>query len=366
MGHIIVPRISIRHLLPPEPEIAVRLQPQYLHWQVGRYKERLVSGPGGLGRGRIWVPEKEGEQHNLILTQTYDTLIAQYGFVALGNYAVVGTGSAAPNPAQTGLVNEVARTNADTSPAQSNDAEATPGQAVFTRVREFTEAQVGGRNLTEWGFSPAGAAGNNLMCRELFRDGLGNPVVITLDTDQRLRLIYKYTVSYSPAIGTSQDVSVDINGLGTKTGKFFVSRYDGSYSGGLGHIYLLSEWAGNILSAGGGVWGLFHSVVDVPTTPGPNAPGGNNATNYRGNSFTNLSLVGTTPITRGRKINARTFAANQANITWYGVKIYRYYDPGGGSRVMGNVILAFDSGQEFAKSSLYKMIVGEWVLTWGP
>jgi hypothetical protein len=312
------------------------------------------------------VPEKEGEQHNLILTQTYDTLIAQYGFVALGNYAVVGTGSTAPDAAQTGLVNEVARTNADTSPAQSNDAEPTPGQAVFTRVREFTEAQVGGRNLTEWGFSPAGVAGNNLMSRELFRDGLGNPVVLTLATDQRLRLIYKYAVSYSPAIGTSQDVSVNINGLGTKTGKLFVSKYDGGYAGGLGHIYLLSEWAANIISAGGGAWGLFHSVVDVATTPGSNVPGGSSSNNYQGNSFTNISNVGTTLITRGRKINSRTFAATQANITWYGVKVYRFYDSGAGNRVLGNVILAFNSGQEFAKSNLYKMLVNEWTLTWGP
>jgi hypothetical protein len=237
MGRIIVPRISVRHLLPPEPEITVRLQPQHLHWQVGRYKERLVSGPGGLGRGRIWVPEKEGEQHNLVLTQTYDTLIPLHGFVELTRYAVVGTGSTTPDPSQTGLVNEVARTNADTSPPLSGNHEPVNGQAVVTRVREFTEAQVGGRNLTEWGFSPVGTPGNNLMCRELFRDGLGNPVVLTLATDQRLRLIYKHSFSYTPVIGTAQDVSVNINGIGVKTAKLFLSRYHYSRLTVMEHIY---------------------------------------------------------------------------------------------------------------------------------
>jgi len=345
MGHIIVPRISIRHLLPPEPEIAVRLQPQHLHWQVGRYKERLVSGPGGLGRERIWVAEHEGEQHNLILTQTYDTLIPLHGFVALGNYAVVGTGSAAPDPAQTGLVNEVARTNADTSPAQSNNAEPTPGQAVFTRVREFTEAQVGGRNLTEWGFSPAAAAGNNLMCRELFRDGSGNPVVLTLAPDQRLRLIYKYSFSYAPAIGTAQDVSVNITGLGVKMAKLFVSQF-GSF-GPLGHIYLLSEWAygsGSITKYG---------VLTGATTPSPSV-------HPDISDDLPLSTIGFTLITRGRRINARTFGAAEANRTWYGLALARAatWNP------FGAVLLAFNAGQEFAKNSLFKMVVNEWVLTW--
>jgi hypothetical protein len=351
MGRIIVPRISIRHLLPPEPEIAVRLQPQYLHWQVGRYKERIVSGPGGLGRGRIWVPEREGEQHNLILTQTYDSLIPLYGLVGLGNYAVIGTGSAAPNPSQTGLVNEVARTDEDTVPPLSEDTEPTPGQAVFKRVREFTEDQVGGRNLTEWGFSPVGVPGGNLMCRELFRDGSGNPVVLTLAPDQRLRLVYNYSFSYTPAIGTAQDVSVNIAGLGVKTAKLFLSRTLSEIS----HVYLLSEWASNAYD-----WpnNTFYGVLASLTTPDPFA-----APNVYASTEKLLRLVGTTQITRGRKINAITFAADEANVTWYGLAIVRRFPP---NPPAGALFLAFNPGQEFAKGNRYKMVVNEWVLTWGP
>ncbi len=351
MGRIIVPRISVRHLLPPEPEIAVRLQPQHLHWQVGRYKERITSGPGGLGRGQIWILEREGKQHNLILTQTYDSLIPLYGLVDLANFAVVGTGSTAPDPSQTGLVNEVARTNGDTSPPLSEDAEPTPGQAVFTRVREFTESQVGGRNLTEWGFSPVGVPGGNLMCRELFRDGSGNPVVLTLAPDQRLRLIYRYSFNYAPAIGTAQDVSVNIAGLGVKTAKLFLSRYEADIYIQLGHLYILSDLVAN---RGGNI---FYGVQASPVTPNPNA-----RPNVPDPTRVSVSDLGTTLITRGRKINARTFRASEANMTWYGLAFYRR----SGWPIRGVIFLAFDPGQEFTKDSLYKVVVNEWVLTWGP
>ena len=351
---IVVPRIVVRPLLPPPPNLSARLEPQHLHWQVGRYKERLTSGPGGLGRGKIWFVEKEAEQHNLILNQTYDSLIGQYGFFALVSYAVVGTGSTPPDSTQRGLVNEVARTNMN--PGGSSISEPTAGQADIVAVREFSEAQVGGKNLTEWGFSPASSAGGNLICRELFRDGLGNPVVLTLDTDQRLRLIYKLRFNYTPAIGTAQDVSININNLGTKTGKFFFSKYRVSFINDLGHIYLLDQLAGWYVG-NPTTWGLFNSVVDVATTPSATAAAGN-----FGQNGTNIGNLGTKLITRGRKINPRTFLNTEANITWYGIKLFRAI----ADVIEGQAVLAFDSGQQFTKSDLYKLTVGEWTLIWGP
>ena len=350
MERIILPRIEVRHLLPPEPQVAIRLRPQHLHWQVGRYKERITSGPGGLGRERVWAPEKEGEQHNLILTQTYDSLIGLHGLLDLGKYAAVGTGSTAPNPSQTGLVNEVARTNEDTSPPLSEEIEPTPGQAVFKRVREFTESQVGGRNLTEWGFSPAGTPGGNLMCRELFRDGSGNPVVLTLDSDQRLRLIYSYSFNYTPAIGTTQNVSVNIAGLGVRTAKLFVSRYEAVFGVVTWHFHALSDWAAGRSS-------ILHIPLDRAITPNPDA-----RPFYRPQDGVRINTLGTTLITRGRKINTRTFAASETNYTWHGIALIRrpQFDD------RGVIFLAFDPGQEFTKSGLYKVVVNEWTLTWGP
>jgi hypothetical protein len=173
---IVIPRIVVWPILPPPLEIGARIQPQWLHWQVGRYREKLSFGPGGEGKAKIWVPEREGEQHNLILTQFYDSLIPQYGFVGSSQFAAVGTGSTAPDPSQTQLANEIGTSS---SPRRTNfvpagssneiEALATYGEYNIRRVFEFTEAQVGGLNLTEWGFSPVGSYNGPLMTRELFQ-----------------------------------------------------------------------------------------------------------------------------------------------------------------------------------------------------
>jgi hypothetical protein len=197
---------------------------------VGRYREKLSFGPGGEGKAKIWVPEREGEQHNLILNQFYDSLIPQYGFVGSSVYAAVGTGSTAPAATQTQLANEIGTSSSprrtDFVPTgESNEIEAlaTSGEYNIRRVLEFSEEQVGGLNLTEWGFSPVSSYNGPLMTRELFRDGSGNAVVLTLAEDQRLRLIYQYKVTVSPT--SAQDVSVNIggDGPGIRTAKFLLT-----------------------------------------------------------------------------------------------------------------------------------------------
>jgi hypothetical protein len=189
------------------------------------------------------------------------------------------------------------------------------------------------------------------MCRELFRDGSGNPVVLTLASDQRLRLIYRYSFNYTPAIGTAQDVSININGIGVKTAKLFLSRYSWTGTYHLDHIVLLDQW-----SSGYGVE-IYHAVLSTAVTPGPEA----SSSNARSDELL-LNTLGFALITRGRKINARTFGASEANRTWYGLALARgsrYYE-------RGVVFLALDPGQQFTKNNQYKMVVNEWVLTWGP
>jgi hypothetical protein len=350
MGRIIIPRIVVRHLLPSGPEFAVRLRPQYLHWQVGRYKEHLVFGPGGLGKKRVWVPEKEGEQHNLILTQTYDWLIPVYGFTSLAEFAAVGTGTTPPNASQTGLVNEVARTMNDANPPLSDSREVTNGQFLITQVREFSESQVGGRSLTEWGFAPSTIT-ESLMCRELFRDGSGNPITLNIATDQRLRLIYRYSFTYTPALGSSQSVSVNIANLGTRTAKLFLSRAASwpEYSPNP-HIAVLDNWAANRMNR------ISYGVLGQARTPDPNA-----TPNFVSGTEVLLTGVGTTAITRGRRINSRTFDAADANATWYGLLLV-----GKTVGYSGVIFLAFDPGQQFTKDNLHRVTVNEWTLTWGP
>jgi len=381
---IVVPRIVVRPILPPPLEIGARIRPQWLHWQVGRYREKLSFGPGGEGKARIWVPEKEGEQHNLILTQFYDLLISQYGFIGSSQYAAVGTGSTAPDPTQTQLVNEIGtsanprRTNSvPTGESNEIEALATPGEYDIRRVLEFTEAQVGGLNLTEWGFSPVSSRNGPLMTRELFRDGLDNPIVLTLDTDQRLRLIYRYKVTVSPT--SAQDVSVNIggDGPGIRTAKFLLTGMFSTLDSGRGTV----NYFGINLSSADSTYRQRRGDLVVADALA------------RGGSIGGVGRVG--------------FSSNAAPLTYiHGTEVFQTNDPNKGlsydppsgrsrrasvllgttehvitiksvilngnlftttyTRTSPTVNLVFDNGQEFAKDNLHKLLIAYWQVTWGP
>jgi hypothetical protein len=382
---IIIPRIVVRPILPPPLEIGARIRPQWLHWQVGRYRERLSFGPGGKGKAKIWVPERQGEQHNLILTQFYDSLIPQYGFIGPSQYAAVGTGSTAPGPSQTQLANEIGtstnprRTNSVPS-GESNDIEAlaTYGEYNIRRVFEFTEAQVGGLNLTEWGFSPVSSYNGPLMTRELFRDGLGNPIVLTLATDQRLRLIYRYKVTVSPT--SPQDVSVNIggDGPGIRTAKFLLtgmfstrgssgffsvdyfgiplSSSDSTYRQRRGDLIVVDALARGGSTGGVGTVGFSNSAApltyihttDIFTTNSPNK-----------------SLSYDPPSGRSRRASVLLQTTEQV-ITIKSVILNGNLYTSNIDRSSPTVNLVFDSGQEFAKDNLHKLLIAYWQVTWGP
>jgi len=366
MGRIIL----VRPLLPPPPQLTARLQPQYLHWQVGRYKERLTSGPGGLGRGKVWVPEREGEQHNLILTQTYDTLIPLYGFLDMVRYAAVGTGSTPPSPSQTGLANEVRRTlNLATGysyyyiPTRIAD-----GVADILAAREFTEAEVGGQNLTEWGFGPrAATTDSRLAVRELFRDGNGNPIVLTLATDQRLRLLYKMRLTVGPV--TPQAVSINIDGIGIRTGKLvmrkdipvFVDPFtkwrepqstDPSYASSFGDIAMLDGFARQASFSGPSYGHVIFAASGVDPSTYYNSTG--SFSNPDAKTIAYQSYVANS---RQRKTQPVVWLSSEANVTVYGIAI--------GQKSTPSPLLLFDPGQQFTKTNLYKLQIGEWTLSWG-
>jgi hypothetical protein len=378
---IVIPRIVVRPILPPPLEIGARIRPQWLHWQVGRYREKLSFGPGGKGKADIWVPEREGEQHNLILNQFYDTLIPQYGFIGPSQYAAVGTGSTAPAATQTQLVNEIGtsssprRTNSVPS-GESNEIEplSTYGEYNIRRVFEFTEAQVGGLNLTEWGFSPVSSYNGPLMTRELFRDGSGNPVVLTLDTDQRLRLIYRYKITLSPT--SAQDVSVNIggDGPGIRTAKFLLTgmysfasgetqTHDGitlptSDQNRMGDLLVAEALAqgshfGNssnigqlVLSSNAAPLQYIHSTTNLGGTPSPY---------YKALTFNTPS---------GRSRQASVLLQTSEFVMTIKSVVLR-----AGSRsssFLPTVNLVFDAGQEFTKDNQHKLLIAYWQITWGP
>ncbi len=372
---IVIPRIVVRPILPPPLEVGVRAKAQWLHWQVGRYREKLSFGPGGEGRAKVWVPELEGEQHNMILSQFYDSLIPEHGFIIPSLYAAVGTGSTAPDPTQTQLANEIGPPSwrAEFPPLGIEDeieALATPGEYNVYRVREFPETVVGGLNLTEWGFSPFSYRNGALMTRELFRDGSGNPVVLTLAADQGLRLIYRYKVAVSPT--TPQNVSVNIggDGPGTRTAKFMLTgassvgavhdrcRLPGPQRGG--DLVLVSVLAQGTIAEGidGGVGTVAFSNEAVPLT-------------YilsESDYSISITLAGKrlsyeAPVGRSRAASVLLQASENAATIKSVVLNGFLYSP---TSVIPTGNLVFDDGQEFTKDDLHKLFIGYWQVTWGP
>jgi len=379
---IVIPRIVVRPILPPPLEIGARIRPQWLHWQVGRYREKLSFGPGGEGKARVWVPEREGEQHNLILTQFYDSLIPQYGFIGPSQYAAVGTGSTAPNPSQTQLANEIGTSTdprrTDFVPEEeSNEIEAlaTPGEYNIRRVLEFTEAQVGGLNLTEWGFSPVSSYNGPLMTRELFRDGSGNPVVLTLDADQGLRLIYRYKVAVSPT--SPQNVSVNIggDGPGIRTAKFLLtgmfSTYDPPFAYDNVNYYgiFLSSWdsayrqrrgdlvVADVLAQGGYVGGVGTVGLSIHGAPLTYI---HSTQSFTANTVKGLSYD--PPLGRSRR--ASVLLGTTEHVGTIKSVVLSGHLTGVIFTPTGNLV--FNNGQEFAKDNRHKLLIAYWQITWGP
>ncbi len=384
---IVVPRIVVRPLLPPPLEIGARIRPQWLHWQVGRYREKLSFGPGGEGRAKVWVPEREGEQHNMILDQFYDSLVPQYGFTGSSVYAAVGTGSTAPAPTQTQLANEIGsagvprRTNR-LPPGAKNDIEplATHGEYNILRSVEFTESEVGGLNLTEWGFSPVNTYNGPLMTRELFRDGLGNPIVLTLAPDQQLRMTYRYKVALSPT--TPQAVSVNIGGDGpgirtakfTLTGMFSTRHGINPYAKYYYGIYLASgadvrQRRGDLLVAdtlarGLGYntdFGLGMAVVSTQAAPLTYI----HSVEHIGDTSTGAWLTYEPPSGRSRRASAMLGAADH-RATVKSVILSANLSSIASSYGSPAANLVFDNGQEFTKDDLHKLLIAYWQITWGP
>ncbi len=383
---IIVPKVVVRPILPPPLEIGARIRPQWLHWQVGRYREKLSFGPGGEGRARIWVPEKEGEQHNLILTQFYDLLIPQYGFIGSSQFAAVGTGSTAPDPSQTQLANEIGtsvnpRRTDTVPPGESNEIEAlaTPGQYNIRRVFEFAEDQVGGLNLTEWGFGPTSARNGPLMTRELFRDGLGNPIALTLAADQRLRLIYRYKVTVSPTSLQSVSVNIGGDGPGVRTAKFLLtgmfstnggssswfsvnyfgialSSLDSAYRQRRGDLVVADALARGGSIGGVGAVGLSSDAAPLTYL---------HTTEIFITNNPNKGLSYDPPLGRSRRASI-LLQTTEHVITIKSVVLNGnlYTNETEVTSPTGNLV--FDDGQEFAKDNLHKLLIAYWQITWGP
>jgi len=349
---ILVPArsIIIRELTPPPPMIHVRQEPHEMFWQI-------------LDRhGRV-VREADSPIHNLVLNQARDTLVAQFGFTPQSRYAVVGQASGAPQPTDTGMTVERARTDFVPDGESDTVTRVSPGVYNVRRVRQFTAAQVGNQNLTHWGFSGSATPGNNLMCLEQFKDGSGNPITLTPDADQQLRLIYISRITVGPVVATPG--SINIVNIGNRTGQF-VALGDGGYPGSpaIGYfpqsdIGMLDRIAsGGTLGGSGnaGVWGFWLRPNTFTPAYGTN-------TSERGTGFLKTPTIAAyTPGSKQRLINELIFTANEANFTIRSMG-FAWHTPYAGDYgyAFGFV---FDSGQEFTKTNLNELRLTGWGVSW--
>lgn len=344
---ILVPARSliIRELTPPPPMIHVRQEPHEMFWQI-------------LDRhGRV-VQEADCPIHNLVLNQARDQLAAQYGFTQQSAYAVVGQASGTPQPTDTGMTVEIARTNAVPSGESDSVTRVADGVYNVRRVRQFSAARVGNQNLTHWGFSGSGVAGNNLMCLEQFKDGSGNPITLTPDADQNLRLIYISRITVGPVVATAG--SVNIANIGTRTGKF-IALGDGSIYGGnfpASDIGMLDK------IASGGAYGYSGNATNWGFWVRPNTftPNYNTNTGEQNTGFLKTpSIAAYVPGSKQRFIEELTFIASEANFTIRAMGLAWQHLSANCAFAFGFV---FDPGQEFAKDNLHELRLTGWGVSW--
>lgn len=335
---IIIPRLVLRERVPPLARPTITLEPQQMHWQ--------ILGP----TGRV-LREAEQPCHNIVLDNAKE-LVATLGLFEQSNWAVVGTGSTAPNPAQTGLVNEIARTDAVVSGNPDTVTEVSTGVWEITRYRQFTAAQVGGQNLTEWGWSGSGSVGNNLMSRELFRDSGNNPITLTLDSDQQLRLIYKVRVVVGPT--TPQNASINITGIGIRTGKLTLYRVvKGAFSYNANAVSGLSQMCKANPNNPTVVYTVTRRNLDYNQE---DAPFDFNAHVF---SATYQSYVANS---KERKMNNFVRGTNEVVATIVGIGVSE--QPSGVTGNRCRLYFQFDVGQEITKDNLHELTIEGFKVSW--
>lgn len=357
MSLIILPKqirqMRVRTLEQP-PTLRVEVEPHEMHWQVLDAQGRVVR-------------EAEQPIHNLVLNQVYTSLLPTHGIIALNRYAAVGLGAVAPSPTDTILASETARTGTVPSGETDSAIYVSPGVYDIRRVKEFTEAQVGNKNLTEWGFSPSATAGGLLMCRELFRDGSNNPITLTLAADQKLRLIYKMRVTIGPT--TVQNVTVNIGGEGPgpRTAKFIVTTRFGHWFasnntlvGGI--TFLANGRFGDLLASdafikGSNTDGNLRIAASSATAPLVYDHSTSTITILGSGSG---SLAFAAPASRFR---TASFLADTGvmNGTIKSVILSTNIDS---TTFCPTINLVFDAGQEFTKANTHRLLIANYRINW--
>lgn len=304
----------------------------YIAWE-------LIEADGRVSQG--------GEQHNLFLNQGLN-LLASFSLSEIADYLCVGTGTAAVDVANTALSAEVARTNSDPNGGSVGATYQSPGVYRLTFQREFGTASANG-NLTEWGFAPVNSGA--LAVRELFRDGAGNPIVITKTGTQKLRLTYYLTVTIGPTALTAAP-PFEITNLGMFSGEYLVSRNSEHRQNDYWFFNMVAANRGGLLYCGGMTQYTATNLTYALPSDGASTSFVTTARSaYVQNSFK-------------RKVTA-SFATTEGNGTWYGISLFA--DTIANSNTVSFFAwgLRFPAGTTLVKDNLHSLTLDVTELTWG-
>jgi hypothetical protein len=260
-------------------------------------------------------------------------------FASFLSHFAVGTGSSVPDVTDTALDSELARTTTQVTSTVTRTAN---GVYDLTLEREFDFA-VGNGNLTEFGFSYG--ASSDMLVRELFRDGGGNPITITKTSDYKLRIKYTLTISLLPV--SNQTNNIVIAGIGPVAA---VVTYRGGTSGS-GDLDLFSH-----VATGAAFTTSTNAATGMKVTASNNMGTSYVAKGSGGANADRASVVNYAAYNNDhqRRIETVSWPTNRANIQWHGVSV-------GGNVNFGNDAWCFvlDPGDRFTKDSLHTLTLDD-------
>lgn len=289
---------------------------------------------------------ESGHQHNLITNTGLDSIAG--GFFAMQQFGHLGTGNTPPAFTDVALSNQVARSQ-NTAPGSDAFISVSQGHYRRTRIIEFQESE-GNGNLTEWGFS----TGGDICVRELFRDGAGNPVVVTKTNGVKLRLSYALDVIF-PDRSAPVPTSLAVAGLGNLAGHSQVLNYREfqlydqlvrafRYSGGQAENALVAATDAQIRSITYGTYiSASVNIADCGMADGNPAPA------YVPGSYSRPPAV-------------YTFDTGKGNGTYTGFMLLTF---GNNGYTWVGFVQTFDPGQELVKDSAHRLTVQGPSVSWG-
>jgi hypothetical protein len=160
-----------------------------------------------LLHGRTGIVKRRLKFRNLIVDAGLNAIGAGSASVAgLVGFCGVGTGSTAPANGQTDLVTPISvRVNRTGTGNGTTGSGTSFAYWYYQRVFQFIETEANG-NLAEVGFFTALTSGT-MWARQLFKDGAGNPTVLTKTSADQLRITYEFRV-YPPTVDVTGNVTI--------------------------------------------------------------------------------------------------------------------------------------------------------------